>query len=58
MINFPTKKHWRDPSQLAYVRTGLTALVEEIRAWKHPIDRGCRRSAAGTAVSHGRTSGR
>ena len=33
LINFPTKKHWRDPSQLAYVRTGLTALVEEIRAW-------------------------
>lgn len=31
LINFPTKKHWRDPSQLSYVRAGLTALVEEIR---------------------------
>lgn len=32
LINFPTKKHWRDPSRLAYVRSGLTALVGEIRA--------------------------
>lgn len=32
LINFPTKKHWREPSQLAYVRDGLTALIEEIRA--------------------------
>lgn len=32
IINFPTKKHWRDPSQLEYVRAGLDALVEEIRA--------------------------
>ena len=31
IINFPTKKHWRDPSELEYVRTGLSALVEEIR---------------------------
>lgn len=32
LINFPTKKHWRDPSQLAYVRAGLAALVEELRS--------------------------
>jgi O-acetyl-ADP-ribose deacetylase (regulator of RNase III) len=31
LINFPTKKHWRDPSQLEYVRSGLIALVGEIR---------------------------
>lgn len=31
IINFPTKKHWRQPSQIAYVRAGLTALVEEVR---------------------------
>src|SRR4051812_42763684 len=31
LINFPTKKHWRDPSQLEYVRAGLAALVGEIR---------------------------
>jgi O-acetyl-ADP-ribose deacetylase (regulator of RNase III) len=34
LINFPTKKHWRDPSLLEYVRAGLTALVDEIRARK------------------------
>ncbi len=32
IINFPTKKHWREPSQLEYVKTGLVALVEEIHA--------------------------
>jgi len=32
LINFPTKKHWRDPSQLEYVHAGLIALVGEIRA--------------------------
>jgi O-acetyl-ADP-ribose deacetylase (regulator of RNase III) len=31
IINFPTKKHWREPSQITYVQTGLTALVEEVR---------------------------
>src|SRR6185295_3486452 len=31
IVNFPTKKHWRDPSRLEYVRAGLDALVEEIR---------------------------
>jgi O-acetyl-ADP-ribose deacetylase (regulator of RNase III) len=32
IINFPTKKHWRDPSELEYVRAGLRGLVEAIRA--------------------------
>lgn len=31
IINFPTKKHWRSPSQLEYVERGLTALVEVVR---------------------------
>ena len=31
IINFPTKKHWRDPSQLEWVRTGLEDLVRVIR---------------------------
>lgn len=31
VINFPTKQHWRAPSQLAFVRAGLPALVEELR---------------------------
>lgn len=32
LINFPTKKHWRDPSRLQYVTTGLSAPVDEVRA--------------------------
>ena len=31
IINFPTKKHWRDPSQREWVRTGLEDLVRVIR---------------------------
>lgn len=31
IINFPTKKHWRDPSRLEYVRAGLVALVSEVK---------------------------
>ena len=27
IINFPTKKHWRHPSTMEYVRTGLADLV-------------------------------
>lgn len=32
IINFPTKKHWRQPSRLEYVRDGLRDLVEQVRA--------------------------
>jgi O-acetyl-ADP-ribose deacetylase (regulator of RNase III) len=32
IINFPTKKHWRDPSRLEYVRAGLVALISEVKA--------------------------
>src|SRR5687768_8771113 len=31
IIHFPTKKHWRQPSQLAWVRAGLKDLVRVVR---------------------------
>lgn len=31
IINFPTKKHWRNPSRLEYVRAGLQDLVRVVR---------------------------
>jgi O-acetyl-ADP-ribose deacetylase (regulator of RNase III) len=31
IINFPTKKHWRQPSRLEWVRTGLHDLVKVVR---------------------------
>ena len=31
IINFPTKKHWRDPSNIEWVRDGLAALRTVIR---------------------------
>ncbi|MDZ7692354.1 MAG: macro domain-containing protein [Balneolaceae bacterium] len=30
IINFPTKKHWRHPSKLSYIREGMEALVDII----------------------------
>jgi len=30
IVNFPTKRHWRDRSRLEDIRTGLDALVREI----------------------------
>lgn len=32
IINFPTKEHWGCPSRLAYIETGLTALVREVQS--------------------------
>lgn len=32
IVNFPTKKHWRQPSKLSYVRDGLRDLVAQVRA--------------------------
>jgi O-acetyl-ADP-ribose deacetylase (regulator of RNase III) len=32
IVNFPTKQHWRSPSQLAWIEEGLTDLVAEVRA--------------------------
>jgi O-acetyl-ADP-ribose deacetylase (regulator of RNase III) len=31
IINFPTKRHWREKSKIEYVQTGLKALVAEIQ---------------------------
>jgi O-acetyl-ADP-ribose deacetylase (regulator of RNase III) len=31
IINFPTKRHWRQPSKLEYVREGLRDLVAQIK---------------------------
>jgi len=34
IINFPTKRHWRDKSRIEDIETGLVTLVEEIRSRK------------------------
>lgn len=31
IVNFPTKKHWRTPSQLSYIDAGLTDLIHVVR---------------------------
>lgn len=31
IIHFPTKRHWRDPSKLEYVTSGLEDLVRSVR---------------------------
>src|SRR5437667_5012324 len=31
IINFPTKRHWRSPSRIEDIKTGLAALAEEIQ---------------------------
>lgn len=35
VLNFPTKKHWRNPSKLEYIETGLKQLKKE---WKGNIN--------------------
>jgi O-acetyl-ADP-ribose deacetylase (regulator of RNase III) len=32
IVNFPTKRHWRQPSRLEYIVEGLTDLVAQVRA--------------------------
>lgn len=32
IINFPTKRHWRNPSRMVDVESGLKALIEEVKA--------------------------
>ncbi|HEC42737.1 MAG TPA: phosphatase [Bacteroides sp.] len=34
IINFPTKKHWRQPSKLGYIDSGLQDLVKAIQEYK------------------------
>jgi O-acetyl-ADP-ribose deacetylase (regulator of RNase III) len=31
IINFPTKRHWRNPSRLEDIQAGLVSLIEEVR---------------------------
>lgn len=31
ILNFPTKKHWRDPSQMDYIERGLPVLIDTVR---------------------------
>jgi O-acetyl-ADP-ribose deacetylase (regulator of RNase III) len=33
IINFPTKTHWRRPSEYSYIEAGLTALAQSIRQY-------------------------
>lgn len=30
IFNFPTKNHWKDPSQMEYITSGLVSLIKEI----------------------------
>lgn len=32
IINFPTKKHWRQPSQIEYIQLGLIDLVRQVQS--------------------------
>jgi len=34
IINFPTKKHWRNPSRMEYVQKGLDDLIETVKELK------------------------
>lgn len=34
IINFPTKNHWREPSKIEYIESGLRSLVEAIEQYK------------------------
>jgi O-acetyl-ADP-ribose deacetylase (regulator of RNase III) len=34
IFNFPTKKHWRDPSNLSYIHMGLIDMVNHIKEIK------------------------
>ncbi|EWH09023.1 ADP-ribose binding domain-containing protein [Catenovulum agarivorans DS-2] len=31
IINFPTKAHWKSPSQIGYITSGLEALKQEVK---------------------------
>jgi O-acetyl-ADP-ribose deacetylase (regulator of RNase III) len=34
IINFPTKDHWRNPSDIKYIVGGINPLVEHVKQWK------------------------
>lgn len=31
IVNFPTKRHWKEKSRISYIKSGLLALVEEVK---------------------------
>lgn len=33
VLNFPTKDHWRNPSQIEWIEAGLQTLAENYEAW-------------------------
>jgi O-acetyl-ADP-ribose deacetylase (regulator of RNase III) len=34
IINFPTKRHWRNPSELEYITFGMVQLVKAVKLWQ------------------------
>lgn len=34
IINFPTKNHWREPSKIEYIESGLQSLVEAVERYE------------------------
>jgi O-acetyl-ADP-ribose deacetylase (regulator of RNase III) len=34
IINFPTKNHWREPSKIEYIESGLQSLVEAVEQYE------------------------
>lgn len=61
IINFPTKKHWRAPSKLAYIDAGLIDLIRVIRELNIasvavPAGGGQRRSGLGRCRATARIS--
>ena len=39
IINFPTKTHWKYPSKMEYIDTGLKALIHSVQATRHYLYR-------------------
>lgn len=33
ILNFPTKRHWKDPSKIEWIETGLAYLSENYKKW-------------------------
>ena len=50
VISFPTKRHWRSPSRIEDIESGLTALVAEIQAPARLAQTMRRATAAGKAA--------
>ena len=53
IINFPTKRHWRNKSRMEDIESGLDTLVSTIRFHKKFVQSPSRHSEVATAVSVG-----